>query len=162
MKPSSCKKSPLFRLLAGWCGLWLYVAALSPIGFAVTACVGALDPDHHIQLQPGENGLRVVLHHEGDCSRHHHGLVAQVLTAFAKPARATDPDHVLQFSSASGLTRCAHISVPTANQAETIAIALARPVSTFAAKPIVLAPPPSPPSDVGGKLIFIRSTVLLI
>ena len=162
MKPASHNNSRVLRILAGWCGLWLYVGALSPVGFAVTAFLGGLDPDHQVRLQPGEKGMRLVLHHEGNCAGHHHGAVARVLTAFAQPASATDPDHVLQFSSATGLTQDSQFVVPVANQFESSAIAFAEPVSFVATSPVQFVPPPRPPPGGDGRLLCLRSTLLLI
>lgn len=162
MKPNPYKQSSCFRLLAGWCALLLYVGALSPIGFAVTAFFGELDSDHHLLFHPGEKGMRLVLHHEGDCAAHHHGAVARVLTAFAQPASATDPDHVLQFSSATGLLRDSQGVVPAANSSANIAVVVAEPLNHLVVCPVQFAVPPCPPPDVGGQLLALRSTVLLI
>lgn len=152
----------LLRLLAGWCGLLLYVGAFSPIGMGVTALLGAIDPDHQALFQPGAGGTRLVLHHEGKCSEHHHHAIARALTVFSQPASATDPDHVLQFSSASSFTRNFQIIVSAANQSEPIAVAFAEPVSFVANRPIHALPPSRPPPGDVEKLLCLRSTVLLI
>lgn len=162
MKSPTNKNRLLLRSLAGWCGLWLYVGALSPAGFTLTACLAELDPDHHIQFQPGEQGLRLVLHHEGDCAGHRHGAVARVLTAFAQPASNTDPDHVLKFSATTGVTRGSQLLLPVANSSEPTAIVFAAPVSPDVLSPIHFIPPPRPPPDTFENLLCLSSTVILI
>jgi hypothetical protein len=162
MKLCVTKTYSHLRRLAGWCGLLLYVGALSPVGFAATAVLGEMDPDHHIQFQPNANGLRLVLHHEGNCSRHQHGAVARVLTAFAQPASNTDPDHVLQFSSANAITRAAQLSVPAVNQSEPGEICWVELDATVATRSFQFPLPPRPPPNLGGQRLALRSTVFLI
>lgn len=162
MKTSLHKNRPACRTFSGWLGLLLYLGAVSPLGFAVTAFVGKLDPDHHIQFQPGANGMRLVLHHEGNCAGHHHGAVARVLTVFAQPASATDPDHVIQFGTANGLTRQAQFSPPLPVGGEQTIFAPAEIillVCTSLEERDVL---PRPPPREHEALLCLRSTVLLI
>lgn len=109
----------------GWCGLLLYVALLSPVGLAAAATLGSLDADHHAILQVDANGIRLVLHHQGDCAGHRHHAVARALTLFAQPTSATDPDHVVQFSSATSLSREARLAIPASNQTDAPTFAFA-------------------------------------
>jgi len=106
--------------------------------------------------------MRLVLHHDGNCSGHRHGTVARALTMFAQPASSTNPDHVLQFSSATGFPHDSQLVVPTASQLEPTPVSFADPFSFTAAKPIQfrLSPPPPPGDD--GTVLLLCSTVLLI
>lgn len=92
-----------FRLTAGWCALWLYVGACSPLGLGMAALTGSLDPNHQLLIGASGRGGRLVLHHGSRCGLHHHGLAAHALTLFARPLGSTNPDHILQFCSADTL-----------------------------------------------------------
>lgn len=150
------------RLLAGWFGLLLYAGAFSPIGMGAVALLGAIDPDHHVRFQADAEGARLVLHHEARFSGHHHGTVARVLTVFAQPASATDPDHVLQFSSATGVKQDPQTQLPAANQTGFKVVVFTEPATRFAIRPFHFAAPPCSPPDAGGQPPALRSTVLLI
>ncbi len=151
-----------FRQLAGWCGLLLYVGTLSPIGMGVGTLLGTMDPDHHAILQPTADGIRLVLRHEGECSGHQHHAVARVLTLFASPISAVNPDHVLQFSSASSFMRDSQSVVLPSLQNEFSIVHFPAP-DFFGAlslvQPIRQIPPPP---DRAGQLRCLRATVLLI
>jgi hypothetical protein len=151
-----------FRLIAGWCGLLIYVAVLSPFGMGVAAILGALDPNHHAVLQPGASEMRLVLRHDVKCAGHHHGIVARALTLFSQPTSATNPDHVLQFSSVTGFTRDSQLIVPSASQSEPIVVVLVEPVACAEPIPVRFRPSPRPPPGDAGKLLSLRSTVLLV
>jgi len=156
------KNRNALRILAGWCGLLLYAGAFSPIGMGVVALFGTIDPDHHAILQPGNNGMRLVLRHVGNCSGHQHGTVARALTMFAQPASRTDPDHVLQFSSATGFPHDSQLVVSAASQLEPIAVRFAESFSFIAVQPVQFRLSPHPPPGDHGRLLSLRSTVLLI
>lgn len=160
--PRFLHKQRLIRLLAGWCGLLLYVAVFTPMGMSGLALLGMIDPDHHVVLSPSADGLRLVLHHEGNCAKHQHRLVARTLTLFAQPAHNADPDHVLQFSSAPSLTRDAQALVSAPNQAAPIGLVAGVLVVSDADRWVEFIPPPRPPPDIGGNLLNVRSTVFLI
>ena len=162
MKRRSQNHLSFLRLFAGWCGLLWYVGAFSPIGMGVVALLGTIDPDHHAMIQPGPDGLRLVLHHEGNCSGHHHGPVARTLTMLAQPASATDPDHVVQFSSANGFTRDSQLLVPAANQSDPSVVHFVEPFAFVASPSLQFIPPPRPPPGDDGTVSRLRSTVLLL
>ena len=140
----------------------LYVGGFSPLGLGGAFLLGALDADHQVVLRTGAENVRVVLHHRGNCAQHQHGPVARALTIFAQPTSPTDPDHVLQFSSATRATRESQLVVPPAKQSELVAVGVAEPVSVLAAKPIPFIPTPLPPAGGDGILLCLRSTLLLI
>jgi hypothetical protein len=150
------------RLLAGWCGLLLYVGALSPIGMGAVALLGAIDPDHQVLFQAGAEGARLTLHHEARCTGHHHGAVARVLTLFAQPPSNSNPDHVLQFGAAAGVKRDSQVMLPSANQSGFTVIVFAEPVAVCVHRPFLFSAAPRPPPDEYGQLLALRSTVLLI
>ena len=150
------------RLLAGWCGLLLYVGAFSPCGMGVVALFGAIDPDHRAILQPANNGMRLVLQHDDNGTGHHHGTLARALTMFAQPASRTDPDHVLQFSSATGFPHESQLIVPAASQLEPIPVNFAEPFSFITAGPIQFCLSAHPPPGANGTVLPRRSTELLI
>lgn len=151
-----------FRLFAGWCGLLLYVGALSPLGLGVGVLLAAIDSDHHAILHPGVDGMRLVLRHQANCAAHHHGTVARALTMFAQPASTTDPDHVVQFSSASSFVRESEPAIPAASQTAASAIVFTEPISPVTPKPDQFVPPPRPPPDRVANLLNVRSTIFLI
>jgi hypothetical protein len=151
------------RLLAGWCGLLLYVGAFSPIGMGAVAVLGAIDPDHHVLFQAGERGTRLVLHHEGRCpEQHHHGTLARMLTSFARPASNSNPDHVLQFGATTGDKRESQVALPSANQSGFTVVVFAEPVAICAPCPFRFFAAPRLLPDAGGRLLALRTTVLLI
>lgn len=147
---------------AGWCGLLLYVLIFSPVGVAATSLLGTLDADHHAIIQPGADGMRLVLRHEGGCAEHQHHAVARVLTWFATPTRLANPDHVLQFSSAPSLIRDSQPVISPSNQTGFGAVHFAAPDSFVATSPVQLIPQFHPPPDLARLLRCLRSTVLLI
>lgn len=126
------------------------------------ALVGGLDADHHALLQQTTGGLRLVLHHEGNCAKHHHGAVAKALAVFAQPASETDPDHVVQFGTSDGFLRCAPPIDVSENTHELQVISPTENSFPTISRPIDPLPPPSPPPDVAGNLLGLRSTVILI
>lgn len=151
-----------FPRLAGWCGLLLYLGAFSPVGIGATALLAAVDPDHEMLVHAGATGPQLVLHHQACCAGHHHRAVARMLSLFAQPAGDTNPDHVLQFSSAAGVKRDSQVVLPSVNQSGFTVVVFAEPVTLFPIRPFLLAFPPRPPPDAGGQLLALRSTVLLI
>lgn len=162
MKRHSYANSSLIRIFAGWCGLLLYVSAFSPIGLGVTALLGTIDTDHHALFQPGTNGARLVLHHEGDCSSHQHHAIARALSLFAQPASNTDPDHIVQFAGGDGFWIDTQVIIDSGDIIEQPAGS--RDMSDFLSGSGVvesLLPPDSPP-DIVGNLLNVRFTVLLI
>jgi len=102
------------------------------------------------------------LQHDGNCFGHHHGTVARALTMFAQPASGTDPDHVLQFSSATGFPHDSQLIVPAASQLEPTAVSFAESFSFITVKPIQFRLSPHPPRGDDGTVLPLRSTELLI
>ncbi|NOS68944.1 MAG: hypothetical protein HOP33_03355 [Verrucomicrobia bacterium] len=152
----------IFRLLAGWCALLLYVGVFSPLGMGAVALLGTIDPDHHALFQPGTGGMRLVLHHEGKCSEHQHGAVTRALTLFAQPASQTDPDHVVQFAGSDGFWRDTQLIIVSGNSFDQPAILPIENLPSFEIQLLALLSPPAPPPDTVGNLLSLRSTVLLI
>ena len=153
--------SPI-RLIAGWCGLLFYVGAFSPIGMVAVALLGTIDPDHHAFFQPGANGMRLVLHHEGNCATHKHHGVARALTLFAQPASDTDPDHVVQFASGDGIWSESS-KMLSGEGAESERHFASDDISFNHARLFQLeCPSTGPPPDIVGNLLSVRFTVLLI
>ncbi len=93
----------LFRLMAGWGALLLYLAAGSPLGLGVATLIGTLDTTHDVILASGDHGSRLVLHHGMPCASHKHSTAAKALALFTAPVSPSDPDHVLQFTSVDSL-----------------------------------------------------------
>lgn len=147
---------------AGWCGLLLYVGALSPIGLGLGALLGTMDRDHRAILQPGAAGMRLVLRHESPCAGHQHRVVARVLTAFAQPASSTDPDHVLQFTSPTSLMRDVQPVIAPPHQTESSTTCCSSVESLVAVCPAQLVLPLRPPPDHVRQCSCQLSTVLLI
>jgi len=162
MKQRSHHNSTVLRLLAGWCGVLLYMGAFSPIGMGVAAILGTIDPDHHAILQPGSDGMRLVLHHQGKCSEHKHHAVARALSFFAQPASENNPDHVVQFGAGNGVWRNSQLVVLSEDSVDQSAAVVELCVFTARVQPTRLLPPPGPPPDIVGNLLNVRSTVFLI
>ena len=150
------------RLAAGWCALLLYAGACSPLGAELAALAGSLDPNHQLLISVGQRGVRLVLHHGSRCVSHHHGLAARALTFFAQPAKAANPDHILQFSSVDTLKGQSRIS---ASQPDSRSVVLVFHGGEFLAHtpkvPATGISQGSPP-EVDATRLSLRSTVLLI
>ena len=162
MKPRPRKRGSALRLFAGWCGLLFYVGAFSPVGMLAGAILGSLDKDHHALFQPGTGGMRLVLHHEGNCAQHEHHGVARALTIFAQPVSDTDPDHVVQFASGDGLW--SESSRIISNEAGNKEHHFAHTALLFdqSSRIEFERPATGPPPDIVGNLLNVRFTVLLI
>ncbi|MFO1512651.1 MAG: hypothetical protein U1F83_07025 [Verrucomicrobiota bacterium] len=162
MKVNQRKNNIRLRLLAGWCGLLFYLGAFSPLGVGAVALLGTIDPDHQAVLQPTGDGMRLVLHHQGNCIGHHHRVVAQALTLFAQSASATDPDHVVQFADGNGFWHSTQLMISDETSCELPLFDMNESIANWARLPICSQPPPAPPPDAGGNLFNVRSSVLLI
>lgn len=151
------------RLFAGWCALLLYVGLVSPVGPGLALLLGSLDADHRVGIEAGADSVRVVLHHDLGCSPHRHGTVARVLTCFARPVTATQPDHVLQFSTGLGFSRqtpsvrtvpaAAHPAAAAAGGAH-LEVACSEPPHSIVST--------HPPPGECGTLLQLRSIQLLL
>lgn len=162
MKPGSTKSNTLVRLVVGWWILLFYIGAFSPIGMLTGAILGTLDPDHHALIQPGVDGIRLVLHHEGSCATHKHHGMARALTIFAQPASAIDPDHVVQFAGGNSiLTSEAKIVCGEDAVDDHHVTQFDYPLhqACLVARSL---PSTGPPPDTVGNLLNVRFTVLLI
>ena len=150
------------RLFVGWCALLLYVGLVSPVGPGLALLLGSLDADHRVGIEAGTDSVRVVLHHDLGCSPHRHGMVARVLTCFAPPVTATQPDHVLQFSGGVSFSRLlpsvrivptvAHLAVAT--EEESLKVAALEPLLSIVST--------HPPPGECGTLLQLRSILLLL
>lgn len=156
------KRSDIRRQLAGWGGLFLYALVLSPVGMVMLGIFGTLDPDHRARLEFGAEGVQLVLRHDGACVGHQHQAVARVLTLFAAERSAANPDHVLQFRSATSLARDAQAVVSAPKQSELSIFDFAVPVAFVSAGDTEFIPPPRPPPDLVVNHLNVRSTVYLI
>jgi hypothetical protein len=88
------------RMAMAWTVLVIHAVACSPLGPVVTALAGNFDSTHRLVLAGTRGELKIVLKHRTSCAPHFHRSIARALTFFAKPASATNPDHVLQFTAA--------------------------------------------------------------
>jgi len=142
--------------------LSVYVSLSSPFGAQIAALLGSLDRDHRLILQAGDESVRVVLHHDHCSAAHHHGLAARTLTLFATPASATDPDHVLQFSTTTSLARGSQPSPTAPDSLEQYAFPGIDLMACSRRADFLASVPTHAPPDYGGLLACLRSTVLLI
>jgi hypothetical protein len=85
-----------------------------------------------------------------------------MLTIFAQPASATDPDHVLQFGKAESYTQKTQIAAPSRAVFEQPDFTLFETPFSAQHEPQPSSLPPPPPPDGGGRLVCLRSTQLLI
>ena len=150
------------RLVAGWGALLLYVGAVSRLGLALAALVGSFDPDHQALVQNEMGSTRLILHHEQKCAAHHHGLVARALTVFAEPARAGQPDHVLQFRAATMISHPTQLSAPAPTTYQPPVAALIQMIARSPNDDSPALVPTHPPPHPSGQPLCRRSTVLLI
>ena len=164
MNARTSQLRPLAKLLAGWCAVLVYAGVLTPVGPLIAALVGGLDRDHHVCLEAGADGMRVVLHHGKNClTRHHHGLVARTLTMFAEPPAATDPDHVLQFHASTTASFNKQLVTPKSLQSEPAAVTVpALFVLKLSPESVCSIANLRPPPGVGAQTACRRFTLLLI
>lgn len=150
------------RLMAGWCGLLLYVGVFSPVGVGLTELAGVFDPDHQAFVQVNASGAKVVLHHQPPCATHHHGLLARTLTLFAAPIRPGLPDHVLQFGTAEVIPGKTLLAAAPPIQSDQPYPATHDLRAALAFEVSFSRTPTHPPSSLRGQLHCLRSTFLLI
>jgi hypothetical protein len=155
------------RGVAGWCALVVYLVAWTPLAPGLTALLATLDASHRVGVVAGAGSVRIVLRHEcagaPRSAGHRHGVIASALTLFALQRSAQQLDHVIQFASldasqqAPALVAAAPMPVPSP---DFLIAADLRPLlfPPFAAPPFL---PPAPP-DTSGRLLLVRSTVLVI
>jgi len=151
-----------FNLVAGWSALAVYLVVYAPIGIGLAAFLGSFDRSHQAQVRSGERGLALVLHHGRKCVEHRHGAVARALTSFAQPASATNPDHVIQFSTTDTLSTKAQLALPPLPGSEQSAAPLTEVVLTPSAHFAQELTRPRPPPGECEPIRCLRSTVLLI
>ena len=132
------------------------------MGMLGGAILGSLDQDHHAWFQPGADGLRLVLHHEGNCAQHEHHGVARALTIFAQPASATDPDHVLQFASGDCVRSESAKVISGAAASTTAHFAFTAPLTGQSSRIEFKRPTIGARPNPVARLLHLRSTVLLI
>jgi hypothetical protein len=150
------------RQVAAAFGLLFYLVALSPIGMATVALLGALDSDHQALFKPSVDGLSLVLHHPAKCVPHQHHAIARTLTLFSQPASPTNPDHVVRFASSERLLRDSQPIIFAENSLQWDQFVPAEPVLTVSAETKPPLPMPDPPDGTIGNLRSLPSTVLLI
>lgn len=153
--------SPLW-LVAGWCALLLYGGASLPLGIELAAALGVLDRSHHVIVKAQAGGLQVVLHHERRGIAHRHGPVARVLTLFAEPTRANQPDHVLQFGAPDCFARQTQLAAQSLGSSKLLAVIAPTGVLRLGDVCPRFSASTRPPVDFGGPPLHLRSTVLLI
>ena len=154
--------SRALRLIAGWGALFLFVGVSSPLGLGLAALGGSLDRSHRLSVQGDGSGLQLVLQHNRCCAAHRHGVVARTLTLFAKPASATNPDHVIQFSAPDRLSPQAHLSAPTPETFAQPDLALRESLLPTPRETSLSSAPTHHPPDQNGQLCCRCSTLLLI
>ncbi len=81
---------------------------------------------------------------------------------FAESPSATDPDHIVQFSSPRSVMRESQPAIPVASQTEASAFGFAEPISLVNPKPDQFVALPRPPPDIVANLLNVRFTVFLI
>lgn len=164
---SQLRDRPALRLVAGYCLLVLHLFSATPLAPVFTTVLAMADRSHHLVLRTTDQGMQVVLHHEGSNSfGHRHGVVAQALTSLslAKGTAGGHPDHVIQFVTTPPWEL--NSAPPLDPGADALASELA-PLSLPAAQPFLeataffAAPPPAPPRN-STALFAVGSTVLLI
>ena len=165
-KPDFQAKAGITRrtlsLVAGWSALAVYLIVYAPVGMGLAAFVGSFDRSHQALVRSGEHGLALVLHHGRECVGHQHGAVARVLTSFAQPASASNPDHVIQLSTADTLSTKAQLAIPPLHGSEQPTVALTEVVPVPSAHIAQELTCPRPPPGECGPVRCLRSTVLLI
>lgn len=162
MKRHSHLRGRASRLIAGWCGLLLYVGAFSPVGMGLIGVIGACDPDHQALVRADASGLQLVLHHTQRFCSHHHGPLARTLTLFAEPVRASQPDHVLQISGGTAATRPQEFLTPAPTSVSQPEVVLLEVPVLLLGHFIPAGGPTHPPPPESGQLLGLRTTVLLI
>jgi len=150
------------RFVTGWCAVLLYVGASSPAGLGLAAALGGLDRSHRVVVQVWHQRFQVVLHHERRGSAHRHGPVARVLTFFAEPTRANQPDHVLQFGAPDSFARQTQLAAPSLMSSELLAVIAPPAALRFGHVCLRLSATTRPPANVAAQPLHLRSTVLLI
>ncbi len=156
------QRSRARRLIAGGCALLLYAGAFTPLGLGVAALAGSFDRSHHLGIHGGAQGMQLVLQHGRNCTGHHHGVVARALTIFARPASATDPDHVIQFSAPDSFSRKAQLAAPAPTAFAQPDFALVEISRTSPREAFLASAPTHPPPGASRRLLCLRSTLLLI
>jgi hypothetical protein len=150
------------RLIAGWGALFLFVGVASPLGLGLAALAGALDRSHHLSVQGGRAGLQLVLQHGGCRAAHHHGVLARALTVFARPASATNPDHVIQFRGSDHFSRQVQCRAAAPETPATPDLALDGNLLPAPRRVARASIPTHPPPDPNGQLRCRGSTLWLI
>jgi hypothetical protein len=130
------------------------------LGFVALA--GSLDGSHHLGVHGGGPGLQLILQHGRNCAGHHHGIVARALTLFARPASATNPDHVIRFGASDSYSQQAQLTAPAPAIYEQPEFALFEAFPPPPREGLLASIPSHPPPDDGGQLVCLRSTLLLI
>jgi len=148
--------------LAGWGALLLYAGACSPLGLEAAVLVGSFDCAHRVNMCAGTQGPQLVLHHDRICAAHRHGLAARALVVFARPASATNPDHVLQFRASDNRRQSSQLTAPRPANVEQSDFALVETVLSCARESLSPSAPVHPPPDEQEQRLCLRSTVLLI
>ena len=152
----------LVRAAAAWCILLLYLGAYSPAGLAATMLAASCDRNHHLLLASSEHGMQLVLRHSPNCPRHHHGAVARILTFFAEPLSAANPDHVIQFTSANGVLRKADATPAAPDKLAQPLCDLVEISAVVTNQTVLFASANRLDSTDSGQFIRLRSTVLLL
>jgi hypothetical protein len=154
------------RGLAGWCALVFYLVAWTPLAPGLTALLATLDASHRVGVIAGAGCVRVVLRHEcagAARSGHRHGVIASALTLFALQRSAQHPDHVLPFASLDASQQAPALVAAAPMPAASPGFFIAADFRRLVVRPFValLAPPDVPP-ETSGRLVVVRSTVLVI
>jgi hypothetical protein len=154
---------PIWKRLGASCLVLTYLFAATTLAPLLTLLLAAGDPSHHATVQETEAGVQIVLQHDR-CGvlPHHHSLAARALTFFAPRPSATQPNHVLQFTSGvMSLKATSDVVLPAqdALAPQSIPPAGNHPFLTLSAVPMAR---PRPTSAASAQQLRLRSTVLLI
>ena len=162
MNFTGTQRSKAIRLIIGWCALVLYAGDFTSLGLGVAAVAGSLDRSHHVAVHGSGQALELVLQHGRNCAGHHHGVVARALTLLARPASATDPDHVIQFNPPDSYSRPAQLLAPALASLAPPDLALLESSFPLPRENLLSSRPTHSPPAGGGPLLYLRSTLLLI
>lgn len=154
---------PRLRLCAISLAL-LYLVTATPLLPALTALLALSERSHLVTLQPTAHGIEVVLRHDGRHSpSHRHGLITRSLAVFAQRTIAPQTDHVIQFGATDTAQQTPVLAIePTSSLRDLHANLVGDSAFPTASVTLELAAFPRPPPVPSGRLLTVRSNVLVI
>ena len=154
---------PRLRLCAISLAL-LYLVIATPLLPLLTALLALSDRSHLVILQPTTQGIQVVLRHDGLHSpSHRHGLIARSLAVFAQRTIAPQTDHVIQFGAMDTAHQTPVLTIePTSSLRDCPGKLNGDSAFPKGSMTLELAAFPRPPPVPSGRLLTVRSNVLVI